>query len=465
MKKNAVVCNAAASPIMKKSVEVLSEFLLDYTLEYPICVSEEKVLDEEKYRKIFIGTQSNNGYISGLKLSVPDEEEGYCIRVKDDTIVVAGHDDNGVLYGCLDLFNKYVMKFEYPDDDRYHINIFEKKLPDFEYASYPSVKNRGLWTWGHVIYDYRKYIDNMVKLKMNTLTVWNDFVPVNAKEMVEYAHSCGIKIFWGYAWGWDIDCAKCSETDDLNSSYAILKKYEDEYSMLGGDGIYFQSFTEVNTQELGGRNVAEAVTRFVNQTAALFFEKYPEIELQFGLHATSVNKSLRFIENVNPKIRIVWENCGSFPFSYIPSDTEKFDDTMSFLREISALRGDSDKIGFVTKGFTKLNWSEFEHMDGAVFSGVSSKFVKRNRIERKRKIWRYLQAYWLTNADKAYETVKLLSDIKKRDLFITPLVEDGMFEENIMYPVALFSEMLWDCNTPLNKLISDVALRDYVEFS
>ena len=51
------------------------------------------------------------------------------------------------------------------------------------------------------------------------------------------------------------------------------------------------------------------------------------------------------------------------------------------------------------------------------------------------------------------------------DLYITALVEDGMFEDSIMYPVALYSEMLWNTDANLKELQSNVALRSYVEFS
>ena len=39
------------------------------------------------------------------------------------------------------------------------------------------------------------------------------------------------------------------------------------------------------------------------------------------------------------------------------------------------------------------------------------------------------------------------------------------FEENIMYPVALYSEMLWDCSTDIKTMMSEVALRNYVTFA
>jgi hypothetical protein len=91
--------------------------------------------------------------------------------------------------------------------------------------------------------------------------------------------------------------------------------------------------------------------------------------------------------------------------------------------------------------------------------------VKENRIERKSRIWRRIQAGWLINADKALEMIKEMCDLKKGDLSIHALVEDGMFEENILYPVALYSEMLWNCNADIKSLTYEVSLRNYVTFA
>ena len=60
------------------------------------------------------------------------------------------------------------------------------------------------------------------------------------------------------------------------------------------------------------------------------------------------------------------------------------------------------------KGLTKLNWREFEHIQGPVNVGVSSERMKENRLVRKRRIWRYLQSYRLIYADKACEMVRLI---------------------------------------------------------
>ena len=207
------------------------------------------------------------------------------------------------------------------------------------------------------------------------------------------------------------------------------------------------------------------MTAFVNKTAAGFFEKYPEMELQFGLHATSVKERLEYIRQVDPRIRIVWEDCGAFPFSYVPNDVENFEETCEFVEKIAVLRGGEERFGAVTKGLTKLDWSEFEHIQGPVHTGVSSKWMKENHVIRKRRIWRYLQAGWIIHGEKAAEMIRLMQKRTGGDMMAAALIEDGMFEEKMMFPAALYGEMLWDCSGSIQELIYRTALRSDVEFA
>ena len=466
MKKFAIIYGQLENDIQKRAVEELSSMLLDYTFEYPICCQYDENKDMTDCKCIYIGTKESNPYIRSTSKKALSSAEEYFIKVENNAVVIEGFDDAGVLYGALDFYNKYVVKFEHPDTDEYWVNFLEKDtLPDFEYASAPSVKERGLWTWGHVIYDYRGYLDNMMKLKMNSVIIWNDFPPINAEDIVRYAHSCNIKVIWGFAWLWDTDCNRFDLKNLDGYSEEIFAKYEAEYAKVGGDGIYFQTFTELDKDNIDGVLIAEAAVKFVNSTAALFYEKYPDMEIQFGLHATSVRNRLDFIKDVDKRVRIVWENCGAFPFSYIPNDIADFDGTKDFVKSILQLRGEDDRFGAVTKGLVKLDWSQFEHAMGSQCIGHSSEYMKGNRTERKRRIWRYIQASWLANADKAYEMVQEMCRVKNGDASIFALVEDGMFEENIMYPVALYSEMLWNCQGNIKEFMSEVALRNYVCFA
>lgn len=466
MKKIAIVYGELKNDIQKRAVEELTSILLDYTYEYPVCIQYTESFNADTFRCIYIGTKENNPYIRQNSVSALCSPESYTISVKNNIAIIEGFDDAGTLYGVLDFYNKYIIMAEHSYSGKYWVNLWKKEsIPDFEHTSSPSVKERGLWTWGHVIYDYRDYLHNMMKLKMNSVIIWNDFVPANAKDIVAYAHSCNIKVFWGYAWLWDVHCDGFDLEKLEGEPERIFEKYEAEYASAGGDGIYFQTFTELETDNINGVLIAEAASGFVNKTASLFYEKYPDMEIQFGLHATSVTKKLEFIKRVDPRIRIVWENCGAFPFAWLPTCIEDFPETKKFVQDIANLRGDNDCFGVVTKGLVMLDWSEFEHLQGSQCIGISSKSVKANRVERKSHIWKRIQAGWLINADKALEMVQEMRRLKEGNLSIFALVEDGMFEENILYPVALYSEMLWNCDEDIKKLMQEVALRTYVSFA
>ncbi|MBR3805053.1 MAG: hypothetical protein IKJ14_06890, partial [Clostridia bacterium] len=332
-----------------------------------------------------------------------------------------------------------------------------------ELQSAPAIKNRGLWTWGHVIYDYKGYIDNMVKLKMNTLIMWNEFVPLNAKEIYEYAHASGIKLVWGYTWLYNFN-----KPMDLSTIYekvdGILNEFERDYKEISGDGIYFQTFTEYTDENANGVDIARTATDFVNHVAGKFYEKYPDLEIQFGLHAISCKNKLDIIKDVDPRIQIVWEDCGAFPFAYSPMAVSNFDETYAFAEKIATLRGDKENFGVVLKGCTCLDWPNFKHHDGPFNVGVSSKRMIQNRVERKSRGWRWAQTYWVTNGKYAQKMIKMLAEKTNGNMWMTDLVEDGVFEEKIYLPTAIYGELMWNPDIDFEYLYKLVTLRWNVEF-
>lgn len=460
MQKIAVIYGTQNSAVQRKALERLTTILLNETLEYPMCIQYRDDLELSDYKCIYLGTKEDHPYIRSASEVTLSAEESYHISAGGRTVIIEGFDDAGVLYGVLDFYQKYIVSCNNSD------NLFSRdELPPFSWASAPEIKERGLWTWGHVIYDYRGYLDNMASLKLNRLIVWNDFAPFNADEIVEYAHSCNIKLIWGFAWLWEPDCKQVDIKNLEGQPERIFEKYQKEYGRVGGDGIYFQTFTELGTDNIDGVLIAEAAASFVNRTAALFYDRYPHMDIRFGLHATSVKDRLAFIAKVDPRICIVWEDCGAFPFSYSPNDVETFEQTKAFAETISRLRGADDRFGVVTKGLINLDWSRFEHLRGPHYLGVSSKQLRKTKLEQTRRQWRRIQAGWLLNADKAYEMVRTMCDKKNGELSVFALVEDGMFEETVMFPVALYAQMLWECHGELQALMHTVALRNDVTFA
>lgn len=464
MKKPRIVYGETGG-VWNRAVEILSDVLYKYCGEFPSCVSAgEDPAANEGFRCFYIGTRQNNPALAALSGPAATGREAYRITVRDDTVFIEGADAGGVLYGCIDFYNNYAARFELLHTQQYFTNPFEGSLPDCVLESAPTCAERGLWTWGHCIYDYRGYLDNMMRLKMNTLIAWNDFPPTNANEIVAYAHERNIGVIWGFPWLWDTACAE-ADIAHLDSYVGqIVDYYDENYAGIAGDGVYFQSFTELQTDKIGDVIIAEAVTDFVNKTAAALLEKHPGLRLQFGLHSTSVKNRLEYIAKVDPRVEILWEDGDSFPLNYIPQKIEAFDESMALVEKITVLRGEKENFSADLKGFTNLDWGKFEHWKGPMPIGTASRQSLEKKAGEMAHIWKYVQAYWLRNADKALEMIRLMCEKRQGKLCLVALVEDGAFDAHIYYPVALLAEMLWDCHKDLKDLMADTTVRDYVEF-
>ena len=85
-------------------------------------------------------------------------------------------------------------------------------------------------------------------------------------------------------------------------------------------------------------------------------------------------------------------------------------------------------------------------------------YYTKKRAEEKKKLWNYVDAYWMKNAGYAYEMIKLLQKSNEQ-VMITGLIEDGMFEAQIHMAAALYGEMMWDTQSDLEELKLRVSLR------
>ena len=88
----------------------------------------------------------------------------------------------------------------------------------------------------------------------------------------------------------------------------------------------------------------------------------------------------------------------------------------------------------------------------------------RERQDRKNKIWKIIQAGWLKNAEFARKMISLIIN-KGNQPIVQALVEDAMLENRIMFPVALFAEMLWNPNVEIGEMIEEVSKYPCVEFA
>ena len=471
--------------LYKQAANTLSGTISGY-LSYVLPVKLLSTVRDDtlsNHNVIVIGCVESNRLLQACQtqklLNIPQQAESYSIYVGESVlnpqtqmIAITGFDAPGVLYGCMDFCNRYCGNMLYRDGYLYSKSFFEnpfdKTLPSWRVNRSPAIKTRALWTWGHVIYDYRRFFDNMVKLRLNEIVIWNDHAPLNANDVVNYAHSLGIKVIWGFAWGWDNHCAEFLKSFDFRTlpqlKMHILQTYEEQYAGTGADGIYFQSFTETSADYAGEKCIAQVVTEFVNDVAGALLEKYPQLHIQFGLHATSVNTHLDHIKNVDKRVHIVWEDCGAFPYHYYTTETGNFSQTLQFTEKLLALRGAEERFGAVLKGMLNLDWLSFEHFSEPYILGEHTKHYLQNRQINKDRIWKTVQAGWLKNIEYVRRTVALIA-FKGNDPIVQALVEDAMFENKITLPTALYAELLWTPEADSATLTEEVAKFPCVHFA
>ncbi len=429
-----------------------------WTITHDIYKEEKAASDAIAKFRAIAETAHGDGAI--LLTVDPECSDAFRIDVTPDnrTVSVTAQSSIALLYAAYDFENKYIPFAKNRDLWNNDVTIGDH-LPEWHYHTSPTHTKRGLWTWGYVIRDYRGYIDRMVSLKMNTLILWNDYPPQNSRELIDYAHAYGVNVYFGFAWGWDTRFDKIDPAHTEELTEAVVREYEENYAHLGLDGIYFQSFTEIWGDTLAGVVIADAVTEFVNRTAGRILEKHPALDILFGLHATSVKNRLSSIAKVDPRVSIIWENSGAFPYSYDPFDIGSFEQTIEFHDKTKNLR-ENGGFGAVLKGLTKLDWRYFVHQSGDFILGEDGADAVRKNADERRKMWRHVQAYWIRNADCVNQMIRRFG----QDDTITFLAEDGAVEAYLPYPLALAAEMMWDDTRSTPDILSETALRADVEF-
>jgi len=282
---------------------------------------------------ILIGTPENNPAIKHVIeegfIEEPDHEQGYIIKCapmpgkpKNWLFVVAGKEDVGTLYALRDI-------------EHYHLEVFKPGpggllVEPFEKREKPAIEYRGHWTWGCNMPDKKAWIENMSKWKLNELIHWDNYLPKNGKEYVDFAHERGVRVVWGFGWGWmpfwNFDLPEefdsgvgegvemCPSSDFNNEFFQreILKKITEDYSPTGCDGIYFQAFTECPKCECpkcNKKTMGELMLDFINSIVSLIKKDFPDLWISCGIHHDFGDYS--YLKNLDNRCNLFWENCTS----------------------------------------------------------------------------------------------------------------------------------------------------------
>ncbi|MDD3336876.1 MAG: hypothetical protein PHI98_15410 [Eubacteriales bacterium] len=419
---------------------------------------------------IVLGTLSENPILRRYIRQEEVPQNGYLVRVMDHPekadlklALICGASSANVFYGAVDFVDDYLASATPTFDSFLKLNneLFCHSMPDYQHASEPSFRTRSVFTWGHPINDYQSYIANLARLRLNQVIIWNDYLPINARDVVDCAHSYGMQVIWGFAWGWGQKCAEANIHDLAAMQDAIMKKYHDSYRDCSGDGIYFQSFTELPFDVIDGVTIADAVTELVNNTAAAILREKPDLHIQFGLHATSVKNHLVDIARVDDRIEIVWEDCGSFPYKVCGQQFTDDDSSKRTLTDDMIRLRNYGKTGLVYKCQTTMDWSRgrVEHQTGPYVLGKMSSSLMEHDEHILAPLWRSFCVEWLEHGEEAIAlTRQIFSDTHGNNNMCIA----GMLSGGIWFPTALCAQMFWDCSESFAAMRRRVLSRNWV---
>lgn len=464
------------SGVEKRAVELLSREMGAYTvrddgiftLHVLACEKRDTLPDTNA---VIIGTYAESSLMRSLVGADEVPADGFLFKAIDHPkneslklVLITANDARSLFYGAVYFVDDYfVLAAPRGNFGRFaeveHI-FAQEHLPDHTKVSSPKCKTRSIFTWGHVINDYHAYIDAMARLRFNQLILWNDYVPINADDVADYAHSYGIELIWGFAWGWQPGVRESVEETLRHLPEVkeqIIRRYRDEYLGRRGDGIYFQSFTEFTDNVVDGVVIADVVTKFVNEVAQELWKITPDLHLQFGLHAPSVRNNLQYIANVDERIEIVWEDCGAFPYDYNVATVNEADfaETEQLTRRLIELRK-VNPLGLVYKGQMTMDWEAFVPQAGPYVLGMNHERVIECDHRVMDGLWKDFQADWLIYAEYAHRLAN--SALQQTGGNINMNVA-GTFSAGITFPFALTAELFWDCTDDYREIVKRVAKR------
>ena len=298
---------------------------------------------------VVIGTVDSNPLIARLisdrLLEAETRPQGYSIRcgaqaggAGGDLLVIAGADDAGVLYAVRDL--------EHFERGRIAASRGRLACAPFARREFPRIEHRGHWVWGCHMPDKKAWLDNMSRWKLNELIHWDNEPPARAAEYVEHAHSRGIRVAWGFGWGWAPDwnfdlpdefdrgtgdgVLMCGSSQFNREFFRreIPARVRQVYVPTGCDGIYFQSFTETpicQCRRCHGKTMGQLMLDFVNPIVDAIKAEFPQLWISCGIHADF--GTYDELVDLDPRCNIYWENCDSG----------------------TSLRGEDEDFGYINK--------------------------------------------------------------------------------------------------------------------
>jgi hypothetical protein len=388
------------------------------------------------------------GTMAATRATVPNDPEkrpeGYLLDYdrKNGLVRIVGADEKGTLNGAMDFIHYYLR------------DVCSAAVERIAVKRAPALALRGIWTWGSKMYNYEWFLDQMARWKLNLLVAWHSRVPKNAVALSDYAATRGIKVVWGYSWGWPVGPAGSLDWNDpgsiANHQEIAVQTFRREYAPLKPFGIYFQS----NTESGSAIKQSDRLVRFINETAGRLLKEHPDLFFSAGLHYTSFAEHLGPMDQIDPRLNIMWEDLPGCPFSYdsnrtaaqgfdraavwtLDPKTIPVDRNINIVKKLMSLREEKEDIGFVLKGFHNRCLGDDPQK-------IEDQAALTRKANSRALIWRKREAGWRRNLGYGLDVLRALVAGTARRKVVTLLVEDGLWEAKAWYSVCLLAEALWD---------------------
>lgn len=266
-----VVKSPSAATRVNFGVDRLSSALKN--AGYKIVISKTDKIPQNR-PLIIIGAQDKNIFIDFNDIA----SEGFILKSKGDTTIVAGGDDSGTLYGCLELAHRIKKAGVLPKD--------------LYFADKPSMLLRGACIGmqktqllpGRKVYEYpytpenfpffydkkfwREYLDMLVANRMNTLYLWNGHPFASLVKLKEYPYAMEVpeKVYRENVEMFEYLTAEA----DKRGIWVIQMFYNLFVS---------KPFAEKHGIETQLREPTPLVADYNRKSIAAFVEKYPNVGL------------------------------------------------------------------------------------------------------------------------------------------------------------------------------------------
>jgi hypothetical protein len=233
----------------------------------------------------------------------------------------------------------------------------------------------------------------------------------------------------------------------------VVADWRVRWKPMGGDGIYFQSFTETSKKTIGGKSIPEAVVTFVNEVAARIRAEAPELDIVFGLHSNSMRYegAEEALAKIDPSLEVLWENCGGFPYWEAYGDVSSPD--VAFNDKILSI---TPKAGLAWKAQLRMDWSNYVPPAGPFLLGCAG----RRLLDRDRQIIsEVLSSYdedWVLNGEAAYRLIQHIRKGKNQPREFNAVAE---YNPPFAYATMCQAELFWNSDKEWEEIAKRARMR------